>query len=531
MIASKNYSIYIIIVLKVMYIFVLLIHTKLFFMKKILLSVMMAVLAMNVVSATETTIDCTKLTWAGVAEKAKVIVGKSDGFTITIDQAKGITAPTQNGTAKDVRAYADNTITIESANGTITSAVFTMSKNALKRWVSSPANVGTVAYDVANLTSTWTGSASSFIMTVGKLSDMGTEAGKAGQFCFDAITFTTGTATSVSAPAFSPAGGTFYATQNVTLKCSTADAVIYYTVDGTTPTTASAVYSTPISVSKIGDTTIKAFAVKAGLDNSSVSSATYTIATVPTVANIAAFIAGPTDSPVQITNPVYVVYQNGPNLYIKDETGSLLVYGTITSTYNNGDKIAAGITGKMELYNGIPEMTNLVDNSFAAGEAGATITPESKGVGQIGIDMVNQYVIIYDVTIAATEVAKNYTLSDGEDLIAAYAKFADVVFPTDANKYDVTGLVTIFKNAVQIYPTAIVKNTGVSNVETATTSIVAANGAININTEVAAEAIVINGAGQVVAQKAVVAGANSIEVATGFYIVKVANKVAKVIVK
>lgn len=440
---------------------------------------------------------------------------KSGIITITCAQ-NGASNPTRfwGGTnAIDLRAYKPATLTITTTNGdNITNIAIAGAKVEAKL----------MTFDVGTYTSssakagTWTGSASTITITMAATTN------------FSSFTFTTVASSGTAAPTFSPKGGTFYSAQEVTIASATPGATIHYTLDGSTPTTASAVYSAPIAIANT--TTVKAIAIAAGV-NSEVSEATYTIATVPTVANIAAFIAGPTDSPVQITNPVYVVYQNGPNLYIKDETGFLLVYGTITAKYNNGDKIAGGITGKMELYNGIPEMTNLVDNSFAAGEAGATITPESKGVGQIGIDMVNQYVIIYDVTIAATEVAKNYTLSDGEDLIAAYAKFADVVFPTDANKYDVTGLVTIFKNAVQIYPTAIVKNTGVSNVETATTSIVAANGAININTEVAAEAIVINGAGQVVAQKAVVAGANSIEVAAGFYIVKVANKVAKVIVK
>ncbi|MEG0701701.1 MAG: Por secretion system protein, partial [Muribaculaceae bacterium] len=127
--------------------------------------------------------------------------------------------------------------------------------------------------------------------------------------------------------------------------------------------------------------------------------------------------------------------------------------------------------------------------------------------------------------------AKNYILSDGNDQIAAYAKFADVVFPTDAEKYDVTCIATVFGNGVQVYPISFKLNSGISDVETGSTSIVAVNGAININAEKASEVLVVDAAGKVVAQKAIVAGENTIEVAGGFYIVKVANKVAKVIVK
>lgn len=76
-------------------------------------------------------------------------------------------------------------------------------------------------------------------------------------------------------PTFSPAAGTYTSAQNVTLSTTTDGATIYYTIDGTDPTTNSSVYSSAIEVSST--TTIKAMAVKGGLDNSSVASATYTI--------------------------------------------------------------------------------------------------------------------------------------------------------------------------------------------------------------------------------------------------------------
>ncbi len=78
-----------------------------------------------------------------------------------------------------------------------------------------------------------------------------------------------------AAPTFSPAAGIYTSAQNVTLSTTTDRATIYYTTDGTDPTTNSSVYSSAIAVSST--TTIKAMAVKDGLDNSSVASATYTI--------------------------------------------------------------------------------------------------------------------------------------------------------------------------------------------------------------------------------------------------------------
>ena len=79
----------------------------------------------------------------------------------------------------------------------------------------------------------------------------------------------------VATPTFSPAAGSFDSPQNVTISCSTEDATIYYTTDGTTPTTSSTTYSSAIAVSST--TTIKAIAVKEGMSNSAVATATYTI--------------------------------------------------------------------------------------------------------------------------------------------------------------------------------------------------------------------------------------------------------------
>jgi len=82
-------------------------------------------------------------------------------------------------------------------------------------------------------------------------------------------------------PVFAPAGGTYKAVQNVSIKDATPGAVIYYTLDGTLPTTAAALYLGPIAVTR--SETIKALAVLGGYANSAVATAAYTIA-LPTAA-------------------------------------------------------------------------------------------------------------------------------------------------------------------------------------------------------------------------------------------------------
>jgi hypothetical protein len=81
----------------------------------------------------------------------------------------------------------------------------------------------------------------------------------------------------VAAPTFSPGGGTYAAPQAVTISVATAGATIHYTTDGSTPTTASPVYTAPIAVTR--STTIRAMAAASGMVNSAVSSATYTLQT------------------------------------------------------------------------------------------------------------------------------------------------------------------------------------------------------------------------------------------------------------
>ncbi len=61
----------------------------------------------------------------------------------------------------------------------------------------------------------------------------------------------------------------------MTISDATSDATIYYTTNGTTPTTSSTEYSGPITVSSTE--TLKAIAAATGDDNSAVASAAYNI--------------------------------------------------------------------------------------------------------------------------------------------------------------------------------------------------------------------------------------------------------------
>ena len=92
-------------------------------------------------------------------------------------------------------------------------------------------------------------------------------------------------------------------------------ATIYYTTNGTTPTTSSSVYSGPITVSSTE--TIRAIAVASGYSNSSVASATYTINATP---------ATPTFSVAPGT------YASAQTVSISDATPGATIYYTKNGT-------------------------------------------------------------------------------------------------------------------------------------------------------------------------------------------------------
>ena len=99
----------------------------------------------------------------------------------------------------------------------------------------------------------------------------------------------------VATPTFTPAAGTYTSAQTVTISDATSGATIHYTANGSTPTTSSPVYSSPINVST--SETVKALAAETGYTNSAVGSAAYTInvSQSPTISTIAGVQGGTTN--------------------------------------------------------------------------------------------------------------------------------------------------------------------------------------------------------------------------------------------
>ncbi|MDO4994644.1 MAG: chitobiase/beta-hexosaminidase C-terminal domain-containing protein [Bacteroidales bacterium] len=131
----------------------------------------------------------------------------------------------------------------------------------------------------------------------------------------------------VEAPVFDPAGGTYTEDKTVTITCATAGSTIFYTLDGTDPTTASTLYTEPVAITTT--TTLKAIASD-GTNTSTITEATYTI-NKPTPTTTEAFVLVEDGT---ITEGDYlIVYDSGAmNTTVE---GNRLKFAEVSPDYNN----------------------------------------------------------------------------------------------------------------------------------------------------------------------------------------------------
>lgn len=111
------------------------------------------------------------------------------------------------------------------------------------------------------------------------------------------------------------------------------------------------------------------------------------------VNNIAEFLnfAHPT-AVVTIASEVAVTYQNKANIYVQDETGSLLIYDN-KNNFENGDRFT-GLKGTFKDYNGTPEMVNA---TFPEVVKGATVLPTVLNIENLDNADLSSYVVLHNV--------------------------------------------------------------------------------------------------------------------------------------
>lgn len=123
--------------------------------------------------------------------------------------------------------------------------------------------------------------------------------------------------TTVATPTFAPPAGTYTSAQTVTISDATSGATIYYTTDGTPPTTSSSIYSSPIAVSS--SKTIEAIATASGYSQSAVGIAAYIINGIPV-------------APTPTLNPPGGTYTSAQTVTISDSLPGAKIYYTTNGT-------------------------------------------------------------------------------------------------------------------------------------------------------------------------------------------------------
>ena len=369
------------------------------------------------------------LTWTAVGDNQ---TATSQGITFLLAKGGSNTATSQGLTATHIRVYKNSSLTV-SAGSPITKIEVTTTGGDQGP---DGFTVTVGSYSTSGTKGTWAGSASSVIFNA---------SGHQVRVSKMVITLSDGT---IAAPYFTPGEGTIYGPTDVTIHAQDGS-TINYTLDGTTPTTSSAVYSDPINVT--ATTTIKAIATLDGV-TSDVATATYTMETAQSVANIAAFAALADNTNASISNPVVVTYANGQNTYVKDASGFMCIYGSeLSGKYSQGDVIPAGFGGVKTIYNNGVEMKFPLFGFEDATETQA-VEPDEVTIANFGNSQMWQYVVLRGAQITYHNGRYlGFRVENSTDSVAGYNQF-NFSLPDLNGTYDIYGIVTSYQGNLQMYP-------------------------------------------------------------------------------
>lgn len=257
----------------------------------------------------------------------------------------------------------------------------------------------------------------------------------------------------VAAPVFAPANGTTFVDKlTVGASCSTEGATIYYTKDGAEPTTGSDKFPTE-GVTLTETTTLKAIAVKDGLDNSEVVTATYTkLEPYASLKALKSGIATEEGKPcvVELKDAV-VTYADSRKAYIQDETAGLYVFGS--NKLKAGTKLNGVVAAQLALYFGLYELKvdgGEFDNVAVTNDV--EIPVQEVTVAELNQNFA-QYesmrVKVVDATVTSSFNDKNGEIEQNGEKIALRAADESITADVQAT-VDVTGYPGLYNSTKQL---------------------------------------------------------------------------------
>lgn len=241
-------------------------------------------------------------------------------------------------------------------------------------------------------------------------------------------------------PTFSPVAGEYATAQDVTITSAGSDA-IYYTTDGSTPTTGSTLYTVPVHVAT--SETLKAIATKSGKSNSAVGSAAYVIDAVAKSFVQAKFgpefnSAAPAvsfDAPTTAGNCILVYSQlfgasNHVISSVTDDGGNTYVKA-IGPDNSPADGFGAGCWRQIWVaFNAAP--ATAITSNITSGGTGMICVAEVAGC--TAVDATHFNVVLNAVTLDAGSID---TTVDGDLLV----DFMGFMLGSAGHPYDTTGII------------------------------------------------------------------------------------------
>jgi hypothetical protein len=244
----------------------------------------------------------------------------------------------------------------------------------------------------------------------------------------------------VAPPTFNPPGGAYDSAQPVTISSTTAGASIRYTIDGSTPTSSvGTVYVSPVAVSS--SLTLKAIAYEAGMTDSLVTSAAYTIGgggppwynsswtSRKAITIDHTKVSGSsnlTNFPVliSVTDANLKTVANGGSVGKADGTDILFTASDGTTKLNHELESYSGTTGKAVAWVGIPTLSPTTDtviyvyygNAAAADQQNKTAVWDS-----------NYHAVIHLADNLATTAVTDSTSSGNNGVASANSGTLDTV--------------------------------------------------------------------------------------------------------
>ncbi len=367
--------------------------------------------------------------------------GTAGAFNVYKAERPGINLAISNGTiAADqgvyaYRIYKNQTITFTSQVGNITMIQFI---GVASNPVSNFGEVEGMTYDGNN--GTWIGDAATVTFTATAAQVRATE-----------IIVTVGERPVVlNAPVITPDNNTVFAgSQQVTITCATEGAQVYYMIDEGEAT----LYEGPFTID--ASCKVSAYSVL-GEQTSTTVSANYILGTE--INNIAD--EKTVDNFYIYNGEAVVTYQdkNNGNTWIRDNSGSIVIYGYYVPTMEQGDVIEAGWTAKYAIYKNVPEFTN--PNGVTKSEDDP-VTVEPLVRETLTEANVNEYVVLKGISVLA-DTANTKKFYNAADSLILYNQFnlADSLVNFEEGKlYDVEGISYIFnETTVELYITKVTEH-------------------------------------------------------------------------